>query len=68
MGFIENADEYKKIKGYPIHVDISMTMMGMNIKGFNTVTEISEKTAPKGLYSPPAGSQKKDKLGMQDFR
>lgn len=68
MGFIENAGEYKKIKGYPIHVDISMNMMGMSIKGFNTVIEISEKTPPEGLYSPPAGFQKKEKLGMQDFR
>ena len=68
MGFIENADEYKKIKGYPIHVDMNMNMMGMNIKGYNTVIEITEKVPPKGLYSPPAGYQKKEKLGMQDFR
>ncbi|MCK4942148.1 MAG: DUF4412 domain-containing protein [Candidatus Aminicenantes bacterium] len=68
MGFVENADEFKKIKGYPIHVDMNMNMMGMNIKGFNTVIEITEKTPAKGLYSPPAGFHKKEKLGMQDFR
>lgn len=68
MGFIENAEEFKKIKGYPIHTDMNMNMMGMTIKGYNTVTEINEKTPPPGLYSPPSDYQKKDKLGMQDFR
>ena len=68
MGFIENVEEFKKIKGYPIHTEMSMNMMGMNIKGYNTVTEITEKTPPPGLYSPPSDYQKKEKLGMQDFR
>ncbi|MCK4835910.1 MAG: DUF4412 domain-containing protein [Candidatus Aminicenantes bacterium] len=68
MGFIENAEEFQKIKGYPIHTEMSMNMMGMNIKGYNTVTEITQKTPPPGLYSPPSDYQKKEKLGMQDFK
>jgi len=68
MGFIENIDEFKKIKGYPIQTDISMNMMGTTIKGYTTVIDISEKTAPAGTYSPPTGYEKKDKLSIQDLR
>lgn len=68
MGFIENVEEFKKIKGYPIHTEMTMNMMGMNIKGYNTVIEINEQTPPPGTYDPPAGFQKKEKLDMQDFR
>lgn len=68
MGFIENIDEFKKIKGYPIQTDISMNMMGTTIKGYTTVIDISEKTPSEGIYSPPAGYEKKDKLSLQDLR
>jgi hypothetical protein len=68
MGFIENVEEFKKINGYPIHTEMTINMMGMNIKGYNTVIEVTEKTPPAGTYDPPAGFQKKEKLDMQDFR
>jgi len=68
MGFIENPEEYSKIKGYPIQTDMTINMMGMTIKGYTTVLEIKEATAPAGTYTPPADYQKKDQLSAQDFR
>ncbi|MCU0286250.1 MAG: DUF4412 domain-containing protein [Acidobacteria bacterium] len=57
------VQEFKKIEGYPVASD--MEMMGMKMT-MNTV-EISDKPAPAGLYTPPPGYEKKDKLGMEDM-
>ena len=50
--------EFKKIEGFPVASE--MNIMGMNIT--STVVEISKKSAPAGIYAPPEGYTKIDKL------
>ncbi len=59
--------EFRKIKGYQIKADISIEMMGSEMKASTTVTEISTQPAPAGMYAVPAGYTKQDKFTMQDF-
>ncbi len=59
--------EFQKIKGFQIKSDIAVEMMGSEMKASTTVTEISTKPAPAGLYAVPAGYTKQDKFNMQDF-
>ena len=60
--------ELSKIKGLWIASDTSAEMMGAKIHSTMEVTEITEKPAPAGVYSIPAGYTKQDKLSLQDLQ
>jgi hypothetical protein len=55
-------EEFKKIKGFQIRTDMTMSVMGNDIKHWTEVEEITSKSAPAGTYDPPAGYTKKDKI------
>jgi hypothetical protein len=61
-------DELLKIKGFQIRTDMSMNMMGADMKSWTEVSEIAEKSAPAGIYSVPEGYTKKDKFSMMDLQ
>ncbi|HXK60049.1 MAG TPA: DUF4412 domain-containing protein [Acidobacteriota bacterium] len=54
--------EYGKIQGFQVKADTVIDMMGAEMKASSVVTEISEKPAPPGIYSVPAGYTRQDKL------
>ncbi len=60
--------ELAKIEGMWIASDTSAEMMGAKIHSTMEVTEITEKSAPAGIYSVPAGYTKQDKLSLQDLQ
>ena len=70
MQFMDDASiaELMKINGYQVASEMSMNVMGANMKVTSQVVEIAQKTAPAGIYSVPAGFTKKDSLSMQDLR
>lgn len=69
MRLNENSvKEMEKIKGFQIKSEMAMDMMGNEIKSSYEVIEISEKTAPSGIYAAPEGYTKKDKFGMADMQ
>ena len=51
----EIVKEFQKIKGFQVATGISMNMMGTEIKMNSQVLEITNKAAPAGTYSVPAG-------------
>jgi hypothetical protein len=58
MNFIENVEEFQKIKGYPILTEFESNIMGVSMKGTTTVLDISEKVPPTEIHSVPAGYEK----------
>lgn len=66
MPFGEDVlNEFKKIEGFQVAAEMTMTMMGATLRIITEVEEISEKTAPAGIYAVPAGYKKQDKLTLQ---
>jgi hypothetical protein len=70
MSFMDDASiaEFKKVEGYQIASEMTMNMMGTNMKVTTQVAEITSKPAPAGIYTVPAGFSKKDNLSLQDLR
>ena len=70
MQFMDDASiaEFAKIKGFQIGSEMSMDMMGSKMKVVSQVVEISQKPAPAGLYSVPAGFTKEKTLSMKDMQ
>jgi len=64
----ESIQEFMKIKGFQVKTEVTMSMMGSDIKAFQEVVEITEKSAPSGTYSVPSGYTKQDKFSMEDMR
>jgi hypothetical protein len=63
MGLDENAiKEFKKLDGFQVASEMTMNMMGQDIKTSSQVLEISKKSAPAGTYSVPQGYTKQEKL------
>ncbi|MGD2091203.1 MAG: DUF4412 domain-containing protein [Candidatus Aminicenantes bacterium] len=63
MGLDENAlKEFKKFEGFQVAMEMSMNMMGQEMKTSSQVVEISKKPAPPGIYSVPQGYTKQEKL------
>jgi hypothetical protein len=60
--------EFMKIAGHQVASEMTMNMMGANMKITTQVTEITKKDAPAGIYTVPAGFSKKDNLSLQDLR
>jgi hypothetical protein len=57
--------EFKKVEGFPIRNDMSMSMMGNEMKSYTEVTSITDESAPAGTYTVPEGYTKKDVMDMQ---
>ncbi len=70
MQFMDDAAiaEFMKINGYQVASETSMDMMGSKMHMTSEVIEISQKPAPAGIYSVPAGYTKKDTLSMADMQ
>ena len=70
MQFMDDAAiaEFMKISGFQVASEMSMDMMGSKMKVTSQVVEISQKPAPAGTYSVPAGYTKKATLSMADMR
>ena len=64
----EIINEFKKIKGFQIATEMSMNMMGAQMKVTMEVVEISNKPAPADAYLPPAGYAKKTQLNPMDMQ
>ncbi len=62
------VQEMQKVKGFWIATDTSMEMMGQKMHTSTEVVEISQKTAPAGIYSVPAGFKKQDRLSMKELQ
>jgi hypothetical protein len=60
--------EFGKISGYQIASEMTMNMMGSDMKVNTQVAEITKKDAPVNAYKVPAGFTKKDGLSLQDLR
>jgi Domain of unknown function (DUF4412) len=45
----------EKVKGFPVRSDTSVTVMGNEIKSWNELKSVEDKTPPAGYYDPPAG-------------
>jgi hypothetical protein len=59
--------EFMKINGYQVSSEMTMNMMGTNMKVTSQVLEITKKDAPAGVYAVPPGYTKKDNLSLQDL-
>jgi hypothetical protein len=59
---------FKKIKGYQVATEMTMNMMGTDMKVNTEVLEITNKPAPAGTYAVPAGYSKKEKFSMMDLQ
>jgi len=70
MQFMDDASiaEFNKISGYQVASEMTMNMMGADMKVATTVGEITKKDAPANVYKVPAGFTKKDSLSLQDLR
>lgn len=52
-GWIKEMAE--KVKGFPVRSDTTMVVMGSNVKSWQELKSVDEKSAPAGHYDPPAG-------------
>jgi len=70
MSFMDDAAlaELMKINGCQVASEMTMNMMGTNMKVTTQVVEIAKKDAPAGVYTVPPGFTKKDLLSLQDLR
>ena len=64
----DSIKEFEKIEGFQIKTEITMDMMGSEMKSWTEVVEISEKSAPTGTYLVPEGYAKKDKFTLMDMQ
>lgn len=66
IGLDENAlKEFQKLDGFQVAMEMTMNVMGQDMKTSSQVVEISKKPAPAGIYSVPQGYTKLDKLKMK---
>jgi len=57
-GFAEAMEEMKKIKGVGVESDITIDMMGNEVKASNEMLEVKEGEPPAGTYQVPEGYTK----------
>lgn len=64
----EAVKEMKKVKGYWMEMEMTMNMMGADIKSKTEVLEIdANKAADASKFTVPAGYTKKEQLSMGDM-
>jgi len=56
--FQDMVDEFKKIEGYPVRTEFSMSMMGAEQKYWEEVVSVEKMSAPAGTYDLPEGYTK----------
>jgi len=56
--FKDILDEFKKLEGFPIRTEMSMSMMGAEMKYNEEVVSIEKKSVPAGTYDIPEGYTK----------
>ena len=59
--------ELLKIEGFQIKTEMTMSMMGSDMKSYQEVVEITKKSPPAGTYAVPEGYKKQDKLSREDL-
>jgi len=64
----EVINEMKKIEGFQVKTEMTMTIMGQSVKISSDVVEIAKKSPPAGVYTIPADYKKSDKLSMGALR
>jgi hypothetical protein len=64
------VQEMRKIDGYQVASETTMTMMGNNVKSTETTLSVEDGTAPAGTYEPPSGYAEKpfDLMKMQQTK
>jgi hypothetical protein len=69
MGIDEaSVREFAKIRGYQIATETTGDVMGAKLRTTTEVVEIVAKSAPAGMYEPPAGYTKKPTLSLQELQ
>ena len=58
----DSIDELRKIEGFQIKSETTMSVMGRDMTSTQEVLEIQEKNAPDGTYTLPAGYEKTDMI------
>ena len=61
-----SRQEMMKIKGYQVAAEMNGSIMSAKIRTTSEVLEISKRTPPADIFSPPADYTKKDMLSMED--
>ena len=64
----EALNAFKQIKGWQMRSEMTMNMMGTDMKTMQEVMEITEKDAPAGTYTVPEGYTKQDKFSLEDMQ
>lgn len=64
----DSIKEFEKIEGFQIKTEITMDMMGAEMRSWTEVVEILKKTALSDTYSVPEGYTKKDKFTLMDIQ
>lgn len=64
----EALNAFKQIKGWQMRSEMTMNMMGTDMKTVQEVMEITEKDAPAGTYTVPEGYTKRDKFSLEDMQ
>jgi hypothetical protein len=60
--------ELGKIKGFQMSNESTVDIDGHKIHSSNEVLEITEKSAPAGIYTVPEGYKKRKNVSLQDMR
>jgi hypothetical protein len=64
----EALNAFKQIKGWQMRSEMTMNMMGTDMKTVQEVEEITKKDAPDGTYKVPEGYTKQDKFSLEDMQ
>ncbi|MGD9344596.1 MAG: hypothetical protein PVH84_01955 [Candidatus Aminicenantes bacterium] len=64
----EALNAFKQIEGWQMRSEMTMNMMGADMKTVQEVVEITEKDAPAGTYTVPEGYTKQDKFSLEDMQ
>lgn len=64
----EALNAFKQIKGWQMRSEMTMNMMGTDMKTVQEVMEIAQKDAPAGTYTVPEGYTKQDKFSLEDMQ
>ncbi|UCC39004.1 MAG: DUF4412 domain-containing protein [Candidatus Aminicenantes bacterium] len=54
----ELVEDFQKMEGFPVLTNVSMSMMGTEMKYHEEVISVEKKDAPKGTYEVPEGFTK----------
>jgi hypothetical protein len=64
----EALNAFKQIEGWQMRSEMTMNMMGTDMRTVQEVMEITQKDAPAGTYAVPEGYTKQDKFSLEDMQ